>query len=268
MSKNKYILNYWNVPGRGESIRVMLTLGRLGFENNFVPLPLPLENPEGISPPPFDDGSWAKLKPETPWGTLPTLTLPSGETIGQQRSVLRYLGKKVQYEDSYLYPTDPESSAHVDGLMDMLEDIWPILVGNPAALDSAPLYSTLLGQGTLDEFLNPRMELGSGDLAFQFDRLENAIDEEGPFVLGRTLSCADVLLFAAIPWWGAGVFPGMEKMLATRPKIERVVERVGKIEVISQYYAALKASRESLPIVGSTKYSDYYKNFHSLCGLN
>ena len=268
MSKNKYILNYWNVPGRGESIRVMLTLGRLGFENNFVPLPLPLENPEGISPPPFDDGSWAKLKPETPWGTLPTLTLPSGETIGQQRSVLRYLGKKVQYEDSYLYPTDPESSVHVDGFMDMLEDIWPILVGDPAALDSAPLYSTLLGQGTLDEFLNPRMELGSGDLAFQFDRLESAIDEEGPFVLGRTLSCADVLLFAAIPWWGAGVFPGMETMLATRPKIERVVERVGKIEVISQYYAALKASRESLPIVGSTKYSDYYKNFHSLCGLN
>ena len=94
MSGDKYILNYWNVPGRGESIRVMLTLGGFEFENNFVPLPLPLENPEGVNPPPFDDGSWGKLKPETPWGTLPTLTLPSGEIIGQQRSVLCYLGKK------------------------------------------------------------------------------------------------------------------------------------------------------------------------------
>lgn len=268
MSRDTYVLSYWNIPGRGESIRVILTLGGLKFENNFVPLPLPLENPVGTSPPPFDDGSWGKLKPETPWGTLPTLTLPSGEIIGQQRSVLRYLGKKIRYEDSYLYPEDPIFSAHVDSFMDMLEDIWPILVGNPAAPDSAPLYSTLLGNGTLDDFLDPRMEPGSGDLAFQFDRLENAISESGPFILGRLMSCADVLLFAAIAWWGAGVFPDMEKMLATRPRIKRVIERVGNIDVVSEYYAALKDSRESLPVVGSTKYSEYYKNFHSLCGLN
>ena len=111
------------------------------------------------------------------------------------------------------------------------------------------------------------MEAGSGDLAFQFDRLENGINEDGPFILGQTLSCADVLLFAAIPWWGAGVFPGMEKMLNTRPKIKRVVGNVGSINVVSAYYAALRTSRELLPVVGSTKYSAYYKNSHSLCGL-
>ena len=111
------------------------------------------------------------------------------------------------------------------------------------------------------------MEAGSGDLAFQFDRLENGINEDGPFILGHTLSCADVLLFAAIPWWGAGVFPGMGKMLDSRPKIKRVVENVGRINVVCSYYAALQTSRESLPVVGSTKYSEYYKNFHSLCGL-
>ena len=82
------------------------------------------------------------------------------------------------------------------------------------------------------------------------------------------MSCADVLLFAAIAWWGAGVFPDMEKMLATRPRIKRVIERVGNIDVVSEYYAALRDSRESLPVVRSTKYSEYYKNFHSLCGLN
>ena len=59
----------------------------------------------------------------------------------------------------------------------------------------------------------------------------------------------------------------MEIMIATRPKIERVVKSVGIIDVISKYYAALKDSRESLPVVGSTNYSDYYKNFHRLCGL-
>ena len=98
-----YKLNYWNVPGRGESIRVLLALGGIRFENNFVPLPLPLENPENQNPPPFDDGTWGKLKPQTPWGTLPTLLLPSGEIIGQQRAILRYLGKLIKFEDNYLY---------------------------------------------------------------------------------------------------------------------------------------------------------------------
>ena len=151
----------------------------------------------------------------------------------------------------------------------MLEDIWPILVGlnGPESLDTAPLYSTLLGQGTLDDFLDPRMEPSNGDLALQFDFLERAISDEGPFLLGSTLSCADILLFAAIPWWGAGVFPSMEKMLATRPKIKKTISAIGKIESISKYYQSLKASRAELPVVGSTNYSEYYKHFHNLCGV-
>ena len=270
MSQGSYTLNYWNVPGRGESIRVILTLGGIKFENNFVPLPLPLENPENQSPPPFDDGTWGKLKPQTPWGTLPTLLLPSGETIGQQRAILRYLGKLIKHEGNYLYPEEPETSARVDGFMDMMEDIWPILIGLNGAdsIETAPLYSTMLGQGTLDDFLNPRMEKGNGDLATQFDFLENAMSNQGPFLLGSTLSCADILLFAAISWWGAGVFPNMDKMLEGRPKIEKCIRAVGNIEVISEYYSSLKSSRNSMPVVGSTNYSDYYKNYHLLCGLD
>ena len=106
MSNDIHVLNYFNVPGRGESIRLMLTLGGLGFENNYVPLPIPLENPVGVSPAPFDDGSWGILKPNTPWGTLPTLTLPGGKTIGQQRSILRFLAKQTSYQGKSLYPTD------------------------------------------------------------------------------------------------------------------------------------------------------------------
>ena len=63
MSQGLYTLSYFNVPGRGESIRVMLAIGGIKFENNFVPLPLPLENPENQNPPPFDDGTWGELKP-------------------------------------------------------------------------------------------------------------------------------------------------------------------------------------------------------------
>ena len=270
MTEISYTLNYWNIPGRGESIRVLLALGGIKFENNFVPLPLPLENPENQSPPPFDDGTWGELKPQTPWGTLPTLLLPSGEIIGQQRAILRYLGKLISYEGNYLYPEEPEASARVDGFMDMMEDIWPILVGLNGAdsLETAPLYSTMLGLGTLDEFLNPRMEKGTGDLSNQFDYLEKAMSDEGPFLLGSNLSCADILLFAAISWWGAAVFRNMYMMLDGRPKLEKSITSVGAIQAISAYYKNLKISRDSMPVVGSTDYSSYYKNYHFLCGID
>ena len=40
---DKYTLTYWNIPGRGESVRLMLALGERRFSNDFTPLPLPGE---------------------------------------------------------------------------------------------------------------------------------------------------------------------------------------------------------------------------------
>ena len=93
MSQGLYTLSYFNVPGRGESIRVILAIGGIKFENNFIPLPLPLENPENQNPPPFDDGTWGELKPKTPWNqNLPILMIelcqhyscPQGKSLGSK----------------------------------------------------------------------------------------------------------------------------------------------------------------------------------------
>ena len=60
----------------------------------------------------------------------------------------------------------------------------------------------------------------------------------------------------------------MEKIVEGRPKIEKSIRAVGTIAAISDYYRSLKASRDSMPTVGSTNYASYYKNYHLLCGLN
>ena len=52
---------------------------------------------------------------------------PQGKLLGNKEQFLRYLGKLIKYEGNYLYPEEPEASARVDGFMDMMEDIWPIL---------------------------------------------------------------------------------------------------------------------------------------------
>ena len=261
-----YKLDYWNIPGRGEPIRLMLTIGGFEFTNDFVPLPVPIPNPPNISPPPFDDGTWAKLKSATPWGFLPTLTLPDGTTHGQIRAIVRYLGKAINKEGRPLYPSDPKDALLIDAYMDAVEDIWPIIVGlnGPDSLETAPLYNTLLGKPYLTEFLNERMKKGQGDLAAMFDNLENNI-AVGPYILGERPSCADVFVFAAIGWWGTGMFPGIELMVEGRPKLESLIKKVGGWSKIKDYYKRLKDSRKAMPEVGVTDYTDYYKVYHELC---
>ena len=263
-----YKLNYWNVPGRGESIRLMLAIGGFQFENNFIPLPLPIPNPPYLSPAPFDDGTWSKMKGSTPWGSVPTLTLPDGESFGQQRAIVRYLGKLIQREGHPLYPTDAREALLVDSFMDALEDIWPIIVGlnGPDSMETAPLYNTMLGKPYLMDFLNEGMKRGAGNLAFLFDNLEKNLST-GPYVLGDIPSCADVLIFAAFAWWGAGMFPGLDLIVDGRPKLQTLIKNVATWPEVKNYYESLRQSREEMPRVGEIDYKNYYKVYHELCEL-
>lgn len=263
--EGKYIFTYWNIPGRGESVRALMAIGALDFEENFIPLPLPLPNPEDSELVPFDDGTWAKMKNTTPWGSLPTLTLPDGRTFGQQRAILRYLGKSIQHNGKPLYPENPEDALLVDGFLDVLEDIWPVLADTQDPIEKAPLLSTMLGMGVQEQFLAEQMDKTSGPLAMKFDHIERAASDAGPYVLGAQLTVADVFLFAAISWWGAGMFASMDPIIADRPKIKRSIEGVGALENVRQYYARLKEERQKLPTVGDKHYADYYSNFHALC---
>ena len=263
--EGKYIFTYWNIPGRGESIRALMAIGALDFEENFIPLPLPLPNPEDSKHVPFDDGTWAKMKNTTPWGSLPTLTLPDGRTFGQQRAILRYLGKSIQHNGKPLYPENLEDALLVDGFLDVLEDIWPVLADTQDPIEKAPLLSTMLGMGVQEEFLAEQMDKTSGPLAMKFDHIERAASDTGPYVLGEQLTVADVFLFAAISWWGAGMFASMDPIIVDRPKIKRSIEGVGALENVRQYYTRLKEERQKLPTVGDKHYADYYSNFHALC---
>ena len=93
----------------------------------------------------------------------------------------------------------------VDGFLDVLEDIWPVLADTVDPIEQAPLLSTLLGMGVQEAFLAEQMDKTSGPLAMKFNHIESAASDSGPFLLGEQLTVADVFLFAAISWWGAGM---------------------------------------------------------------
>ena len=54
-------------------------------------------------------------------------------------------------------------------------------------------------------------------------------------------------------------------MVEGRPKLESLIKKVGGWPEIKDYYKRLKDSRKSMPEVGVTDYTDYYKVYHELC---
>jgi glutathione S-transferase len=68
-------LTYFNIQGAAEKVRLALTLGRIPFEDHRVPF-----------------AEWAALKPQTPYGQLPLLSIDGGEPMAQSDAMLRYVG--------------------------------------------------------------------------------------------------------------------------------------------------------------------------------
>eukprot|EP00937_MAST-01D_sp_MAST-1D-sp2_P001316 g1316.t1 len=166
---------------------------------------------------------WPSLKGNTPWGVVPTLTLPNGAEHGQSRALLRYLGKKTTLASSGgapLYPEDALQALFVDEVCDFIEDIWGPLLQARAAKECG----AFVGAG--------------GQGAAMLDELETRM--RGPCVAGEALTIADVYIFAAVAWWSSGFFKGvsLESLIGTRPKLRAVCERVGALPKVKAYYAS------------------------------
>lgn len=105
MKLQNCILTYFDLPGRGEAIRLALKIGGIVFEDRRVP-----------------SSEWKDLKPKTPWGGLPMLDLQDGSRIAQQRAILRFVGAETG-----LYPIRGGDCSYVcakiDELMDAVEDV-------------------------------------------------------------------------------------------------------------------------------------------------
>jgi len=70
-------LTYFNVRGRGETIRLCLAAGGIKYEDKRI-----------------EHKDWPALKPNTPWGSLPVLEV-DGKTLGQSITIARYVAREA-----------------------------------------------------------------------------------------------------------------------------------------------------------------------------
>ena len=202
-------LTYFGIPGRGEATRLALTLGKIKFEDRRIA---------------FSD--WKDVKPTTPWGSLPVLTLSDGTEIAQQRAILRLVGKETN-----LYPTDIVAAAKVDSLMDAAEDIG--------------VKTTAVGQGLEQaekEAARKAATNKGGPISAILENIEHFIAANGKdgHTVGNKLTIADLSLYTGTSNFVSGLFDGIPaNALNDFPCILAVRKMVRSHPDVANYYDGL-----------------------------
>jgi len=119
------VLTYFNIQGVGEKVRLALTLGQVPFTDTRVPFP-----------------EWPAMKPTTPYGQLPLMTIDDEPPFAQSAAMLRYAGKLATANGCPLYPD--EDFLKIEEAVGFVSDIqreWriPVYIGlSPGALGHDP----------------------------------------------------------------------------------------------------------------------------------
>jgi len=189
-NKPKVKLTYFNLRGRAEYARLLLAYGGIEYEDCRV-----------------EGSDWGKLKPTTPYGSLPVLEW-NGETIAQSITLSRFIAKEVG-----LAGRCNLECAQADEIADAITDM-----GN--AFSKAHFSKD---EVAMKKFITETLPTGLG-------QIEKRLNERGgQFLVGNALTWADIVVFNF-----CGSLPD-QSVLAKVPKIKNLVGRVGEIPNIKKW---------------------------------
>lgn len=164
MSRPK--LTYFDFPGgRGEDCRIALFIAGVDFEDDRVKGP-----------------QWREIKAATPFGKLPTMSLPGRDTLFGSNAILGMIGRMHG-----LLPADPWEAARHEGLMDAVEA-------------GRALFENTFSLGD-EEKQAAREAIVAGKLADWLAGAEKQL--RGPWV-GDEFGVADLKLFIFLRWFRSG----------------------------------------------------------------
>mmetsp|Transcript_2246 Transcript_2246/g.3536 ORF Transcript_2246/g.3536 Transcript_2246/m.3536 type:complete len:207 (+) Transcript_2246:29-649(+) len=156
------------------------------------------------------------MSEDIPYGSVPVMTLPSGEKITQSMAIARYCAKLAK-----LYPEDFEKAVLVDEIMAIVEDM----------LGSCPK-----GPPDADEKKRQREEWAKEKLTKFFTFVASKLAKRGPYVTGGVLTVADICLYQSIKLVRSGSFdyvpPDSD---AAYPALQAFIDTMEVDEVFAPY---------------------------------
>lgn len=198
-------LSYFDLGGRGgrgEPTRLALILSDLEFEDHR-----------------FSYAEWPGIKPTTPYGAVPTLTI-DGKQAAQSCAILRYVGKQ-----GGLYPSDPYEALLVDEIIETMNDL------NVATYSylGPDVEKTKEQRKLLVEVHVPRFIGG----------LEKRLAEfgEGPFAVNGKLSVADLVVTCVVNSYLSGVYDYVPlDILEKYTKVMAIHKAVMELPKVMEWY--------------------------------
>lgn len=179
-------LRYLEFPGRAQAIRDTLRIGRVDFVDEHMT---------------YDQFHDCRAAGEFPFGGIPVLVIETGDDtqcVAQSNAILRFAGRLTG-----LYPVDdPLQALKVDEALGVAEDI------------NCLLEPSLHEQDT-ERKIAMRKVLADETLPFWMDCLERLLVTNGStgFIVGNTLTIADLKLYWIIDWLTMGILDGIPKTL-------------------------------------------------------
>ena len=189
--------------GRGEPVRLALTMGGVPFEDDRVAVV-----------------DWPQRKEGTPLGALPVLEV-DGKALSQSNSIMRYVAKLTG-----LYPSDFWQAALCDEAMDAVEDVTNEIQRTMFVTD--------------DEKKVRREELAEGQIPLYLKRLnQNLAAHGGRYFADDRLTIADLKVAMLIRQLRSGILDHISTDLPDRvaPELVEHFQRVMKDPAIAAYYA-------------------------------
>lgn len=196
-------LYYVKIANRGGSIRDALRIGKIPFDNVYIP-------PAGAERDALADRVTPLLRQ---WPVLEV----DGQTFTQSNAILTYVGLRAS-----LVPHDLIERLRVDEILNACEDVYGVLGPTMRIADAteklAARAALIAADGKLTalvKFLNQRYAAGSS----------------GTFVVGPALTIADLKARHIVNWLQAGQVDGIPKdWLATiAPTLAAAIDKVNAV---------------------------------------
>jgi len=201
-------VTYFDIAGsRGEEVRLALTLAGVPFEDDRI-----------------DGATFARLKPDLPFASLPTFEIAGRGVFGQTNAILRLIGRQHG-----LHPEDAFEAARHDALMEAAEDLRQRISGSGRIQDAAERKAA-------------RQQLAA-DYIPQWGLCIDRLVGDGPFVGGDRPSVADIKLYMMDKWIsGGGVDDVPGDAFDPYARLKGVARAVATHPAVVAKYAAASAA--------------------------
>lgn len=196
MAALKY--TYFNVRGRGETVRLCLAAAGMKYEEKRI-----------------EFAEWPALKPKMPWGTLPVLEV-NGKALGQSMTIARYVAR-----EGGLVGKNSLEQGFVEEIVDTVTDFREKMVG----LNFAP-------EAEKAQVLKDFTEKTIPSILPNLERVAAANKEKPGVFVGSKITLADIHFFGVVEILVSGKIP---TLLSAYPSLKKIYDGVAAHPKIAEY---------------------------------